>query len=281
MKLHGIGLLLILLVVPRLAPAQKNKPAQKNQKVLKESCTPETPPVIDGDIRDWQVEWLLDPKGKFIYNICNDAANLYVRLKVTDDMTQRKIGLFGLTVFLNANGKKIGKMGLKYPVDKTMEEIKSQTPTGGTLDARQLADVKRKLIEDQEVLQFVGFSKEPVVSSRLGLMNGIQVIIKADSIGDYIYEAKIPFKSFHIDKSSLKTLDVAFVTGKLIRPKVPKRDRNKPALDMATATMDADITRVTEEAERVTDRGMAECTASQTTGLNNPTRHFLSRLFFL
>jgi hypothetical protein len=215
MKFKQFAALILLVALPWLTRAQKN---QKTQKVTRESCTPETPPVIDGDLRDWQAEWQLDPKGKFIYNICNDATNLYVRLKVTDDMTQRKIGLFGLTVFLNPNSKKIGKMGLKYPVEKTLEEIKKSTPSG-PMDAKQLADIKRKLIEDQEVLEFVGFAKEPVVSSRLGLMNGIQVIIKTDSIGDYVYEAKIPFKAFHIDKNSLKTLDVAFVTGKLVTPK--------------------------------------------------------------
>lgn len=87
------------------------------------------------------------------------------------------------------------------------------------MNAAQLEAIKRKLIEDSEVLEFVGLSKQSIVSTRLGLMNGLQVFITTDSAGNYVYEAKIPFKAFHIKKSAVKVLGVAFVTGKLIPPK--------------------------------------------------------------
>lgn len=75
------------------------------QKGVRESIKLDKPPVIDGHIEDWPVEWWIDPDGKFLCNISNDEENLYFRLKVADDLTQQKIGLFGLYLRLNPKGK--------------------------------------------------------------------------------------------------------------------------------------------------------------------------------
>ena len=195
--------------LPGLADAQKG---------MVESCTLSSPVVVDGNLEEWQSEWMIDPKGKFLYNICNDADNLYLRLKISDELTQRKIGLFGLSIFLNAKGKKIGKVGIRYPMAKDLEELKKETPTG-QLSKAQVEELKMGLIKDAEVLELLGLSKEPIVSPRLGLMNGLQVYIKGDDKGDFEYEAKIPFKAFRIDKAAVKVLGVAFVTGKMPPPK--------------------------------------------------------------
>ena len=82
------------------------------QKAPKESLSLEKPPVIDGDITDWPGEWWVDPDGKFFCNVANDADNLYVRLKVADDLTQQKLGLFGLSLKLNPAGKRKGKIAM-------------------------------------------------------------------------------------------------------------------------------------------------------------------------
>jgi hypothetical protein len=208
MKLK-LKILFLGFVLPMLVHAQKG---------VYESCHMATPPVIDGNLDDWQTDWALDPKGHFIYNICNDDNNLYIRLKVSDNVTQQKIGMFGLTVLLNPKGKKIGKVGLTYPVAKDPSELKKDRPTG-PVSAAQLIDIKKGWVKDAEVLELVGLAKEKIVSSRLGLMNGIECFITADASGDYLYEAKIPFKAYHIDKSTVKVLGVAFETGKVIIPK--------------------------------------------------------------
>ncbi|MGC4022529.1 MAG: hypothetical protein QM734_11585 [Cyclobacteriaceae bacterium] len=96
------------------------------QKGLKESVSFEKPPVIDGNVDDWQSERWLDPDGKFLSNVGNDAENLYIRLKIADDVTQQKIGLFGFSVKLNLSGKRKGKVGLKYPIGKDESELKKR-----------------------------------------------------------------------------------------------------------------------------------------------------------
>jgi len=68
------------------------------------------------------------PDGKFLCNVSNDEENLYFRLKVADDLTQQKIGLFGLYLKLNPKGKRKGKLGLKYPIGKDESELKKEKP---------------------------------------------------------------------------------------------------------------------------------------------------------
>ncbi len=200
----------ILLAFPTLLFAQDGP----------ESCSPANPIVIDAVVDEWQGEWLLDSRGKFAYNICNDNENLYVRIKVGDDFVQRQMGLYGFTVFLNPKGKKHGKMGVRYPLPKDMDQLAAEAPKGEVTPA-QFQELKKGLIKDAEVLELVGFAKEAIISPRLGLRNGILVYIRADDRGDFIYEGKFPFKAFGLDKASLKTLGVAFVTGRMI-PKAVK-----------------------------------------------------------
>jgi hypothetical protein len=76
--------------------------------------------------------------------------------------------------------------------------------------------MKKELISDVEVVELIGLAKENIVSSRLGLANGIEAIIVAQEDGAYIYEAKIPFKAFRINKKEVPLLGVEFETGRLV-----------------------------------------------------------------
>jgi len=188
------------------------------QKGVHESVKLDKPPVIDGRVDDWPMEWWIDPNGKFFSNVSNDEENLYFRLKVADDLTQQKIGLFGLYLKLNPKGKRKGKLGLKYPIGKDESEIKKEKPeavTPGTEAAARIA-MKKELISDVEVVELLGLAKENIVSSRLGLANGIEAMIIAQDDGAYIYEAKIPFKAFGINKKEVPLLGVEFETGRLV-----------------------------------------------------------------
>lgn len=188
------------------------------QKSIKESGSFEKPPVIDGNVDEWTMEWWLDPDGKFFCNVANDADNLYFRLKVTDDLTQQKIGLFGLSLRLNPSGKRKGKFGLKYPIGRDASEFKKSEPVAvqkGT-DIASMAQMKKDLLNDVEVVELIGLAKQNIVSSRLGLANGIEAFIVAQEDGTYIYEAKIPFKAFRIKKSEVPLMGVEFITGRYV-----------------------------------------------------------------
>lgn len=194
------------------------------QKGIKESCAVTTPPEIDGKVDEWTSEWMLDPDGKFLYNVCNDETSLYIRLKVTDVLTQRKIGVFGLTLWLDPLGKKKSKLGLRYPmgIHYDGEKEKEQLPKQ---ENAKRGELEKSFLRDVEVLELLGLAKDPIVSSRLGLMNGIQVVIVATDDAAYLYEAKIPFKSYRLKKSEIKNLSVGFETGHFV-PNVKNQSSN-------------------------------------------------------
>jgi hypothetical protein len=182
-------------------------------------CEVTSPPAIDGKTDDWQGDWKTDSDSKFQYNVCFDAENIYVRLKFSDDMTQAKIGRFGLTLWLDPNGKKKRNLGLKYPtptgrdfsfIDNPSDQSQNQNREEARLK------MKRDLIKDTEVLELIGLAKDNIVSSRVGLKNGIQVIIVMDEKSEYVYETKIPFKAYRLSKASIPELTLGFETGKYI-----------------------------------------------------------------
>jgi hypothetical protein len=185
-----------------------------------ESCTPSTPPEIDGKVSEWTGEWKKDDNKLFYYNICNDAENLYIRLKITDGITQAKIGRNGLTVWLDPNGKRKRKLGLKYPTPTgrdftTMDKGEERPNDNRTIEQKKL-DLKSELIKDTEVLELIGLADDNIISLREGLKNGIKVIIVLDDKGDFIYEAKIPFKAYRLTKSAIATLGIGFETGQFV-----------------------------------------------------------------
>ncbi len=202
------------------------------QKGLHESVSFTKPPVIDGNIDDWQAEWWLDPDGKFLSNVGNDNENIYLRLKISDDVTQQKIGLFGLSLRLNPSGKRKGKVGLKYPVSKDKSELKKEKTEAVGLETDLAARVrmKKELVSDVEVLELIGLAKQNIVSSRLGLTNGIEAALIAQDDGAYIYEAKIPFKAFRIKKSEVIVLGVEFETGRFVPD---SKSQGSPQIDPA------------------------------------------------
>ncbi|NOS57366.1 MAG: hypothetical protein HOP37_14070 [Cyclobacteriaceae bacterium] len=183
------------------------------QKGPRESYQPTVPIVIDADPNEWSTEWLLDQDGKFLYNVGNDESNLYFRVKVTDDITQQKIAFFGLILKLDVNGKKKGRVGLKYPVAKDPKQLKKEQEPWPQDPTERIA-AKKRILDEVEILELIGLAKDNIVSSRLGLMNGIEVLITVAADGAYLYEAKIPFKAFRIDKASVPILGVSFETGK-------------------------------------------------------------------
>jgi hypothetical protein len=168
------------------------------QKGVRESCEATTPPTIDGNTGEWTADWNLDGESKILYNFCNDAENLYVRLKFTDDLTQRKIAMYGL--YIN-------------PIGKDDRDLKKEKPVE-LPDAAAVEAYKRQMLGDVEVVELIGLAKEGIMASRLGLANGIEVLITPDENANYIYEAKIPFKAFGIDKSKTPVLGITIETGR-------------------------------------------------------------------
>jgi hypothetical protein len=190
-----------------------------------EACKVTVPPTIDGNADEWTATWQDDEKGKFKYNICSDDANLYIRVQMLDPIVQRKVAMYGFTVWLNPDGKKKPKLGLRYPTGIEGEEHLEEYRKSGdsfnkenNLDKREekQKEFKKSLITGVEVLELIGLSDKPVTSSKSGITNGLLVAIDMDDKENYVYEATIPFKSFRLSKADISKLGVGFETGKMV-----------------------------------------------------------------
>ncbi len=186
------------------------------------------PPVINGNVEDWDsLAWLEDDDHKFKYNVAFDDNNLYVRVKIKDELTQRKMASFGFTVWLDASGKKKTKLGMRYPTGVEATERMEALQKSGDLEKERSApkreelrkELKKSMISDIEVLELIGLADKPLTTSRTGITNGIQVILSMDAEESYVYEAAIPFKAFRLSKAQIPLLSVGFETGKYVMPK--------------------------------------------------------------
>jgi hypothetical protein len=185
--------------------------------------------IADGQANEWPMEWIVDSdEPKFSYNVCSDNNNLYVRVRLKDEMARRKIALFGFTMWLDPNGKKKRKIGLKFPTGEEGSERIEQfrQSANKNMSPGERADFQREMnryfIKDVEILELIGLSDDPLTSTRSGITNGIKVGIGVDEEEAYIYEAQVPFKSFRLSKASIETLGIGFETGKF----VPKQSTN-------------------------------------------------------
>jgi hypothetical protein len=185
---------------------------------------------VDGNPSEWTLPWVTDENKTFVYSVCSDDNNIYVRMKTANGMVKRKIGLFGLTLWLDPKGKKKKKLGLKFPSGvegKERMETFRQLSEGmhqEKMSSSERAEFQKKmdsdLIADLEVIELIGLSDEPITATRSGITNGIKLAIALEPETDaYVYEAVIPFKSYRLSKASIETLGVGFETGKFMPPK--------------------------------------------------------------
>ena len=179
--------------------------------------------------------WMSHEDKIFSYNICADDQNLYVRVRTDEFYTKRKMGAFGFTLWFDPSGKKKKTYGLKFPVggneaEERMGLINQQAPTGNTIgekaDFQKTAD--RMLIENLELLELIGLSKDPITATRSGITNGIKVAIDMDAQDAYTYEVIIPFRSYRLTRAQVNDLSVGFETGKYTMPKQKPTTKNSP-----------------------------------------------------
>ncbi|MFP4622018.1 MAG: hypothetical protein ACLFM7_11960 [Bacteroidales bacterium] len=184
------------------------------------------PVVIDGNLDEWEQDAKYDKSSKLHYSITHDEDNIYVGLMVKDDMVQKKILMFGLTMWIDTTGGKEQMKGLRYPIPSeerkelaTMEDSDSDLPER----ARQAIprDNTRRIItpanlEKMTLIDFNNVEKETV---SIAEQEGINVRIQREKIIGLTYEAQIPIDNLYADTSlEDKDLSLGFITGHLDVP---------------------------------------------------------------
>ncbi len=85
------------------------------------------PIEVDGQVTDWDSipTAYIEDEG-FIVGLCNDSTNLYILFRFRDMKWLRSIRMSGLTLWLDANGKKKKEFGFRYrggPSFAEMQEL--------------------------------------------------------------------------------------------------------------------------------------------------------------
>ncbi len=139
---------------------------------------------------------------KMLYYIGNDSENLYVVLKTYDETMMRKIMLSGLELGLDSTAKKRMKAVLTFPVGRAIPQRRPDEHKDfdryeneeSRANERHPSLEKRRLPEPDAML-LTGFNDIEEGEYPLKIA-GIEVKSKGRQGEEFVYEAKIPLKTF-------------------------------------------------------------------------------------
>ncbi len=220
MKKGMLGLLLVVTLASFTSP--KGKKALRCHKQ-------DTQLKVDGKTDDWNDTLTYDNRTGFYYDFSNDAEYLYVRLRMTKAMVQRKAMATGLTLWIDPNARGKNVLGIRYPKDKVKEQrMEHRKKPSGRPQGIQRKPFSAKDREEQRMKfnmryssgveegELIGFEKAGMENSYLG-EDGIDVMLQIDAHNQLIYEARIPlvmlFKNPQDYLSGKKQFSLAFETG--------------------------------------------------------------------
>lgn len=146
----------------------------------------------DGQLSDWPTSALqeIDPTNPiWSYAMGYDHENLYVAVSISNPELQLEAAVHGISVMINADGKKKDGMQLLFPVPDA-ETIRALT------EEKELSSayVRDELLKRTRGFGVKGFPR--IVNGLLSLNNnyGIRAIVKMNEQDQLIYESVIPLK---------------------------------------------------------------------------------------
>jgi hypothetical protein len=176
--------------------------------------------TVDGKDGDWPAEGLQHDKGGAIdYAVLRNAGNIFVLIRTGSTQIQAKMLKAGMTLFVDAEGKKKTTTGLQFPLPKKDDD---QSPDPGMdLNALRMMGLARS--NEYALKKF----KDGNGTYPLGTKNpaGVEVAMAIDDKGRLVYEALIPFTAFWgtpepVESDKGRSLDVGIFINALPEPHV-------------------------------------------------------------
>lgn len=183
------------------------------------------PLMIDGKLDEWKQDVNYDRSSKLHYSVTHDDENIYVGLMVKDDMVQRKILMFGMTLWIDTTGSKEKLKGVRYPIpSEERQEVQMRSESGRDLPERArraLPDNDRRVIKPALLnkMTLLGFNDIEEETVSIAEQSGINVRMQKQDMIGLTYEAKIPFDMLYSGGSPKgKDLSLGIITGHLDLP---------------------------------------------------------------
>jgi hypothetical protein len=170
-------------------------------------------------------EWTLplryfDVKSKLQYSISNDADNLYLCIRATDEATQMKIIRAGLQFWVDTTVKEKQHFGLLYPLAfNGLRKSRSEADSGFSRMPEAYEQggkrVKSRFDKEPKQMQLIGFNISANGFTSLENPYGILANIDWDSFGIMTYEAAVPLRTIYRKESfqpdSIKSLTISII----------------------------------------------------------------------
>jgi len=174
--------------------------------VLFVSDTIKQPHVIDGIISEWpEDKFTADKETDISYAFDNDASQLYVALKITNQQTQFRIMRLGMDFFIDVKGKHKENTYIEFPIKGTPDfnsggggggRRQSDDNNGGTprtFDPQQVRQQFASKLLTMKLSGFEGQSDDMTVG--IYNENGINISFSWDDANVMYIEYGIPIKS--------------------------------------------------------------------------------------
>jgi len=159
-------------------------------------------------------DMLYDKNSGILYKISNDEEFLVADLQISSEVTQKKILLFGLTIWVDETGKRKKYAGVKYPMGST--GFKKSSPEKMKETRGNFSQKKIQLANESNEIAIIGQKGSgdiEIVDKRY--KNGVKADISFDSFGMMHYYLKIPLKKLNMTYEDLTLLNpsIGFETG--------------------------------------------------------------------
>ena len=127
------------------------------------ACTPQLTPlntaqtiVVDGEDTEWNRDQYQKVSGLgLVYSIAQEEQHIKILVKAVDQQTFKKIGLLGLTVWLDGTGKSKKEVGIRYPVGAMesgmLEKMISQRGSLQNFDREKLEGKGMEMLEKRSI----------------------------------------------------------------------------------------------------------------------------------
>ncbi len=197
MKKENLFFLLFLAILFSCSPITNKLNYNENHK-----------PGSKGDLRFYSKET------QMMYDITNDANNLYICIKADDEQVQKSIMMEGMEIYIDTCKKSKQQIGLLYPLSyskgtKPQPDGQMKMPpkpdslqnmNGSKDHKRDFNNQKNSFNKQQRMMQLEGFKN--MESDVLPIENNKGIVVKMD--WDFsktlVYKAVIPFKTFYKEK---------------------------------------------------------------------------------
>ncbi len=176
--------------------------------------------TLNGSTDEWPAhKFTTDKETEIIYAIDNDAQNLYLGLKITNQGEQIKMMSMGMKLFIDLKGKHKEDLGVEFPVKRSdgfsNPGAGLPPPSQGQGDEQRakpdMKIMRMRFVANIISMNLFGFSDEEQLNQNLETEGSVMIAYDWDSTNVMHIEYMVPLKMLD-DKTSLdqKTVSIGW-----------------------------------------------------------------------